>query len=122
MVVDIKDIESAYKRKHDVKKINKKTKKWKKFYNAYRKKNLTSDEKYLLSYYKSKDKPKSKPKKEPEKQTNSMKFNGKWYNRSARTFSTKEEAKRSAKESRAAGLSVILDKRKSGYIFWIRNK
>jgi len=118
-MVSIETIEASYKRKYETKKINKKTKKWKKFYRDYRKKAKDASPlvKAMVKHYE------AKPKKESKKQSNSMTFNGKRYSRSKyRTYSTKEEAKKEAKKYRKNNVNTIIDKRKDGYFFWIRNK
>ena len=113
--VDIKDIEKHYKSFYDVKKINKKTRKWKKFYNNYRSGRIV-EHKILVH-------PKVGKLLEKEKKSkvrsNSMTFNKKHYVRGSRYYDTKEDAKRSAKINRKDGNNAIIDKRKNGYFLWI---
>jgi hypothetical protein len=49
-----------------------------------------------------------------------MNFNGKQYMKGSYSYSTKEEAKKEANQYRKNGINTIIDKRKDGYFFWIR--
>jgi hypothetical protein len=127
MVVEISKIEEAYKRKFETKSINKKTKKWKSFYNAYRRKKIKEIGKSLTA---GGMEPKDKPRRKKSGKSltargmelGSMVFNGKKYDRDERYVPTKEQIKANAKSWRMRGYNVIIDKRKAGYFVWFKNK
>lgn len=120
-MVDIKDIEQEYKYVFGVKKINKKTKKWKKFYRDTKSGKIG----HLVGL----DTPiKSKPKRVSSSSSISlgktMIFNGRQYAKTHPGIPTKVKAKELAKDLNKKGVNAIIDHRKTGYFLWTnqRNK
>lgn len=109
-MVDIKDIEREYKKEYHVDKINKSTKKWKKFYREARKGHKFKPRKPLPVIELS--------------GTKSMMFNGrKYYKINAYSgISTKADAKKKAKELSMHGTNAIIDYRKNGYFLWTNDR
>ena len=118
--IDIKKIEESYKSFYDEKKINKKTKKWKKFYSDFRKGKVIE---HKMQIHPQVVKLLEKEKKKPKIRSTEMTFNGKKYYRSSGVWDTKAEAKEAQEKYKTRlNKSAILDKRKNGYFFWLRDK